>query len=334
MIGGILQPFLAISVHDMLTGATISAPGGRTNSSFTPSLSADGRYLAYWTGAPLGTGDTNGTNDIFVYEPSFVPDLIPSVVSVQPLCGGGACSPLAPSISFNVTFSEAVTGVTTDDFVLNISGGVSGASVIDVSGSGSTYTVNVNTGTGDGTLRLDVIDNDSIQDATLHPLGGAGAGNGNFNTGGVHTIDKTSPQTTLSLRADPDYSSADIVHFNVTFSESVSGVDLSDFALTSIGGVNGANMTEVSGSGNAYSVTVNTGTGDGGLRLDITDNDLITDTAGNPLGGAGVGNGNFTAGEAYTIDKNAPLVISSLRADPNPTDANAVRFTVTFSESD
>src|SRR5690606_4277811 len=90
---------------------------------------------------------------------------------------------------------------------------------------------------------------------------------------------------------------------------------------------------EVIGSGNTYSVTVNTGSGDGSLRLDLLDNDSILDATLTPLGGVGMGNGNFSTGEVYTVSRNAPFLISSLRADPSPTAAVSVRFTVTFSES-
>lgn len=325
-------PWIDVMIKDLQTGATIIAPNGFSNSAYEPSLSADGRYLAYWTDATLVAGDTNGTNDIFVYEVAFTVNNNPSVSSIQILCGVG-CSPSASTVSFSVTFSEAVTGVTVDDFVLIVTGTITGASIIDVIGSANVYTVNVNTGTGDGTLRLDLVDNDSIQDPTLHPLGGTGTDNGNFNTGSVYLIDKTLPSVISILRADPDSTGNATVNFNITFSESVSGVDGSDFSISTIGSISGVSISAVNGSGNTYVVTVNTGNGDGMLHIDLIDNDSISDVNANLLGGAGAGNGNFTAGESYTIDKNPPTVISSLRTDINPTSANAVRFTVTFSEA-
>jgi hypothetical protein len=39
------------------------------------------------------------------------------------------------------------------------------------------------------------------------------------------------------------------------------------------------------------------------LRLDVVDDDTIVDTTGNKLGGTGVGNGNFTTGQAYTLSR-------------------------------
>ncbi len=97
----------------------------------------------------------------------------------------------AASANFNVLFSESVTGVNTtspfSDFSLTTTG-VTGASITAVSGSGTTYTVTVNTGSGNGTIRLDVVDDDSIKDGSNNPLGGAGAGNGNFTSGESYTI--------------------------------------------------------------------------------------------------------------------------------------------------
>src|SRR5205085_7038693 len=76
--------------------------------------------------------------------------------------------------------------------------GPAGASVSNVTGSGTTYTVTVTTGTGAGTLGLNLVDNDSITDAATNPLGGAGAGNGNF-TGQTYTINGAAPATHLAI---------------------------------------------------------------------------------------------------------------------------------------
>ena len=104
------------------------------------------------------------------------------------------------------------------------------------------------------------------------------------------------------------------VRFTVTFSESVTGVNAGDFTLTT-SGVSGASISNVSGSGSVYTVTVNTGSGDGTIRLNVLDDDSINDVASNNLG---VG---FTTGETYTIDKTVPTVVSVVRADASPTNA-------------
>ena len=56
------------------------------------------------------------------------------------------------------------------------------------------------------------------------------------------------------------------VHFNVTFSESVTGVDKTDFTLTKTGTISGPSVRGVTGGSTAYTVTVNTGTGSGAIR--------------------------------------------------------------------
>src|SRR5688572_12041201 len=97
----------------------------------------------------------------------------------------------AASVDFTINFSKSVTGVNETDFVLTTTGGISGVSIASVTGSGTTYTVTVNTGSGNGTIRLNVLDNDSIQDGSNQFLGGSGIGNGNFANG--ETYVKTEP---------------------------------------------------------------------------------------------------------------------------------------------
>ena len=120
------------------------------------------------------------------------------------------------------------------------------------------------------------------------------------------SIDLGYPTVSSVTRADPNPAAALAVHFTVTFSEAVSGVNTTapfdDFAL-STNGVTGASITSVSGSGDTYTVTVNTGTGEGTIRLDVVDDDSIVDSANNPLGNTGAGNGDFTTGEVYDITR-------------------------------
>ncbi|MCQ3939392.1 MAG: hypothetical protein DPW18_20465, partial [Chloroflexi bacterium] len=123
----------------------------------------------------------------------------------------------------------------------------------------------------------------------------------------VYGVDSAVPTVSSIVRADSSPTATVSVNFIVTFSESVTGVDTGDFSLATTG-VSGATISEVSGSGNTYYVTVNTGSGDGTIRLDVTDDDSIKDVSLNPLGGTGTGNGDFTGGETYTIDKTLTLV--------------------------
>jgi len=121
----------------------------------------------------------------FTWEVDATP---PSVVSINRNSATRAfANPTSASVvNFTVTFSEAVYGVDVGDFSL-VMNGVTGALVTGVGGSGATRTVLVKTGTGFGTLGLNLVDNNTITDYMNNPLGGAGAGNGNF-TGQRYTI--------------------------------------------------------------------------------------------------------------------------------------------------
>lgn len=122
--------------------------------------------------------------------------------------------------------------------------------------------------------------------------------------------DVTPPLVQSITRLDVNPTSAASVRFSVVFTEAVSGVDVGDFALT-VSGISGTAITGVSGGTTSYTVTVSTGSGLGTIRLDLLDDDTIADQAANPLGGAGAGNGSFTAGETYTVrfpQINLPLV--------------------------
>ena len=117
---------------------------------------------------------------------------------------------------------------------------------------------------------------------------------------GAFEIDSANPVVSSITRANANPPATPTVEYQVTFSESVSGVDASDFALTPIGEVVGHSITSVSGSGKLYTVAINVGYGSGTVRLDLVDNDSVVDGINNPLGGSGAGNGSFNTGESYS----------------------------------
>jgi hypothetical protein len=240
---------------------------------------------------------------------------VPVVAGIHMTDGNPTASNL---VRFAVTFSEPVTGVDTSDFGLATTGGITGSGVVEVTGSGAAYNVAASTGTGDGTLRLDLIDNDSIVDQVNNPLGGAGAGSGSFTSGDIYTINRNAPVVTSIVRGDPNPTTADLIHFTVVFSKSVSGVDAGDFIPTNTGNLSGTGILSVDGSGDTYFVTIGTGSGNGTMRLDLLDNDSIVDEFGFPLAGSGAGNGNFALGEVYTVNK-VPLNLISATFSSNGT---------------
>jgi len=129
------------------------------------------------------------------------------------------------SVAFEITFSEPVTGVDTGDFELSENLSVEGSTIESIKPTGgtgikeskefaTTYEAIVTGCDGQGTLRLDMIDDDSIQDIFSASLGGAGVGNGNYE-GPRYDIDRIAPFL-AGVRVQPDGLSID-----VTFSEHV-----------------------------------------------------------------------------------------------------------------
>ncbi|NUQ63357.1 MAG: M28 family peptidase, partial [Pirellulales bacterium] len=274
-------------------------------------------------------GGPQGGDDFTSGEVYAVDKTAPSATSIL---RADADPTSASSVRFTVSFSESVNGVDAGDFQVATSG-LSGAAISGISGSGSSYTVTVSTGAGEGTLRLDLVDDDTIVDTAGNPLGGPGVGNGSRIGDQFYTVDTLPPQVVWVVRADANPTASATARFNVAFSESVSNVDVADFALTTTGTFTGAAVTGVSGSASNYTVTIGTGAGEGTLRLDVVDNDTIQDARGNPLGGSGAGNGNYPGGQFYTVDTLPPQVVSIFRADANPATVGLMHFTVTFRES-
>jgi hypothetical protein len=172
----------------------------------------------------------------------------------------------------------------------------------------------------------------------------AGSANTNRNldwAAAIVTYKMQVPTVTSVALANPGTNRLAGVTFTVSFSENVSNVDASDFALA-VSGLSGASITSVTGSGANYSVTVTTGSGSGTLGLNLVDNDSVLDADNVPLGGTGAGNGNFT-GSVYTIDKTTATVAGMASAtygdssvilsatvtaaiSPNPTNGNVTFY--------
>ena len=106
------------------------------------------------------------------------------------------------------------------------------------------------------------------------------------------------PTVESITRANANPTNAATVRFNVKFSEPVTGVNLGLFRLTSPG-LSNPSIIGGEGQGSEYVIDVDTGSGNGALRLDLIENADIKDLESNPL------YGGFTNGQTYTINKTA-----------------------------
>ena len=112
--------------------------------------------------------------------------------------------------------------------------------------------------------------------------------------------DTTAPTVVSLVRAAPSPTMADAVSYTLTFSEPVTGVASSNFAVVT-SGITAASVATISGGGTTWSITVDTGQGTGSLHLDVVDGTGITDASGTPLAGTPV------TGETYQIDKGGTV---------------------------
>ncbi|MCC8988846.1 MAG: hypothetical protein LM523_14235, partial [Candidatus Contendobacter sp.] len=178
--------------------------------------------------------------------------------------------------------------------------------------------ITVNTGSGSGTLGLN-LNTTGLSGQLALPVFGS-------FTGPVYTIDRTPPTVTSITGSSSNPTNQGSVQYAVQFSEPVTGVHATNFGLTT-SGVSGASIDTVSGNGTDWTVTVNTGSGDGAIQLSMVNSTDVTDQVGYAVS-------NLTFNDfTYTIDKTAPTVtIDEAAGQADPTDASPIVFQVSFNE--
>ena len=126
--------------------------------------------------------------------------------------------------------------------------------------------------------------------------------NGVASTTGV-LVDAVPPVVQSITLVDTNPTYAGSVHFTVTFSEPVTGVDTSDFTLTTTGTTAGTIAAVATADNIVYTVTVTGVSGTGTLRLDLKNSGTgIADVATNAI------TTGFTTGAAYSVNPVAPVV--------------------------
>jgi len=142
------------------------------------------------------------------------------------------------------------------------------------------------------------------------------AGNwGAFNCTYSLNIDKAAPTLLGINRLGANPTNSTSVQFQVTFSESVTGVSSSNFSIVRSGLGGTSSITSVSGGGASWTVTATTGTGSGTIGLNLTSSVNIKDTANNALPSAGLP----FVGQVFTImPAPQPALYFSTAGTSNP----------------
>lgn len=131
----------------------------------------------------------------------------------------------APSVTYSVSFSEAVVGLTASNFALATTG-VAGAAVLGVNGSGTTYFVTVGTGVSDGTIQLRLANSTGLTDLALNPVS-----NVPFD-GGTYVMLRGSPTATFAVNDGVLTQRSRVTFLTMTFSEEVTFVTVVADAFT------------------------------------------------------------------------------------------------------
>ena len=256
-----------------------------------------------------GNGDGNAIVDMGAYEYNLIPPTLLSFTRHNP-----SNSPTnATTLVFRATFSKNVQNVDLTDFNINASPTTTAAISAVTQITPSLYEITVSGGnlaTYNGVIGLDLATGQNIIDPAGNTLSAVEPA-----TDETYTVDTVSPTVTLTSTT-PNPTNSSPIPVTVSFSEAVTGFTAADITVS-----NGT-VSNFAGSGTTYTFDL-IPSGDGLVTVTIAAG-AATDAAGN---------GNLAAAPfSRTYDATRPSVVSITRADPNPTNAASVRFTVTFSE--
>ena len=210
-----------------------------------------------------------------------------------------------------ITFSEAVSGFSNAD--LTIANGT--LSTVSSTDGGITWTATFTpTASITDTSNLITLDNSGVQNAS----GNAGSGTTDSNN---FAIDTALPSATIVV-ADNRLGIGDTTTVTITFSEAVSGFDLSDISVA-----NGVLSNLISSDGGitwTATLTPTAGMNDA-TNLIVLDTGTVQDAAGNVGASIAISNN-------YALDASRPTVSIAV-ANPNLGAGQSTVVTFTFSEA-
>ncbi|MEN9864995.1 MAG: hypothetical protein RL748_585, partial [Pseudomonadota bacterium] len=302
--------------HGNAAGATSAGTGGtgaggsRGGVGGSTTGGAGGKYGAYSSGGTAGTAN-NGTIAIGGGGGGSGYDAAGgnggNAVGAIYNTSTGTLTITTSTISNNIGAGGGGGGGSTQAAAGN--GGDGGFGVGGILNSGGTVQVDASTYSSFGSTNKGAGGSGGTATGGSNNDGTTGAGTNKISTinGGATSTNYTPPDTTAPTvssiaRVDTATSNATSVKYTVKFDESVTGVGTSDFALTTTGSAAGS-ISAISGSGDTYTITVSSVTGDGTVRLDLNSSGTgIADSASNAIATG------FMGGEVYTFDHTVPAI--------------------------
>ncbi|MCE9560597.1 MAG: FG-GAP-like repeat-containing protein [Planctomycetes bacterium] len=255
---------------------------------------------------------------------------IDSAPVVQSLVQASANPSHAASVSFTITFSEAVSGLTASNFALTGTATAGATIGTPTSNGGITWTVPVTTGV-DGTLGLSLVNRTGIVDGVGNKLYNTTTDNGSvFNpvSGPQYTIDKTAPTVNITGPSVSITKGGPVI-YTVTYPDP--DIDLTDpnsitlsaadITLNKTPTTDGTVTVSGTAGTNFRTVTITGTTGNGTLGISIAAG-TAKDKAGNPAAAAGPSN-------TFEVD-NAPLVVNISAPSAPITAGGPIIYTIDY----
>ena len=231
----------------------------------------------------------------------------------------------ASSVTYTLTFSEAVTGVAAGDFS---NSGTATCTFAPGTDSGSSRTVTVTCTTG-GTV------------IPVFALGGATDAAGNTGPASAATAtttitrDVTAPTVASfsSSTADGSYKVGATINVTATASEAIQ----SGNTITATLDTGEAVVLTAASAGTTLTGTYTVAAGQNSADLTVSSFTIgtVADTAGNAMTSTTAPSGlnNIAGAKAIVVDTTAPTVSSFATVQASPTNASSFSYTLTFSES-
>lgn len=283
----------------------------------------------------LGTGTANGSGTYSIAASALASGA--HSITVKATDAANNTSSASPGLTVNID-NSGPTGLALSSSSISRIAAINGATVATLS-STDAHSVNYGLVTGNTTNDADnakfsisngnLIAEQNLTAGTYHIYLKASdaAGNDTFQAFTINVTDSPAVSSIVRETAAAVDHAASSVNYTVTFSQAVTGVDLSDFTLNATGTATGTIAGITTSDNITYTVNVSNLTGDGTLRLDLNSS------------GTGIQNGSlveidggFTSGQTYVLDHIAPpapaLALSS-GSDTGASNTDGVTSTTT-----
>ncbi|MBY0239655.1 MAG: Ig-like domain-containing protein, partial [Burkholderiaceae bacterium] len=316
---------VTFAFSEAVTGLTAAAVTVANGALSTP-VSSDGGLT--WTATLTPTASVDDSSNLLTLDNSAITDSAGNAGTGTTSSANYTVATVRPTATINVaddkltagetatvtiTFSEAVSGLTSDDFTV----GKGSLSTPTTSDNGVTWTATFTPPVNfDDEANVIVLDNTGVTDASGNT--GSGTTSSNF-----HMLATRRPTVESLTVSDTALKVGDTATVTITFSEAVSGLTAADFSVA-----NGT-LSEPVSSNNGLTWTATLTPTD---AIEDSTNTITLNHAGVTDNDGNVGSGS-TSSANYTVDTVRPLTSSISLADSTLSAGETTTVTFTFSEA-